>query len=107
MLVEQPGTGDLVAFVTRYLPCSACQHAYSAGDVAVLRHSAGSWVLSATCPVCHHNSTFSAFDRLPYTHLPGMGAVHSSPLSQDDVQTWADFLVRFQGDLSDLLAAGD
>lgn len=107
MLVEQSGAGDLVAFVTRYMPCSVCQHAYSADDVAVLRHSAGSWVLSATCPVCHHNSTFSAFDHPPYTHLPDMGAVRLRPLSEDAVRTWADFLERFQGDLSTLLALID
>ncbi|MEL7674082.1 MAG: hypothetical protein AAGU78_10120 [Chloroflexota bacterium] len=57
--------------------------------------------------MCHHNSTFSAFDHPPYTHLPDMGAVRLRPLSEDDVRAWADFLERFQGDLSTLLALID
>ena len=107
MLAEQPGTRDLIAFVARYMTCSACHHAYSADDVAVIRHSAGLWVLSATCPACAHSHTFTAFDRPPYTQMPDMGATARQPLSDQDVRDWAAFLEQFDGDLSALLNAID
>lgn len=107
MLAEQPGTRDLVAFVTRYMTCSACHHAYSADDVIVLGHNAGFWILSATCSVCHHERPITAFDSPPYRQMPQMGTVSVPPLSVEDVEDWARFLEQFTGDLNDLLDAID
>jgi len=104
MLVEQSGTGDLVAFVVRYMSCSACHHAYSADDVAVTRRSAGVWLLAATCPACHHPQEISAFDRLPYTQIPALGMASPPPLTPQDVLDWAAYLDQFKGDFTALLA---
>lgn len=107
MLAEQPGTRDLIAFVSRYMTCSACHHAYSADDVAVLGYNAGFWVLAATCPACHHERAVTAYDRPPYTQIPEMGVSSVPPLSVEDVEDWAQFLEQFTGDLTDLLHTAD
>ena len=107
MLAEQPGTRDLIAFVARYMTCSACHHAYGADDVAVDRYSAGFWILSATCPACGQSRTFTAFDRPPYTQMPDMGMTNLQPLNDADVGEWAAFLAHLDGDLIELLGTVD
>lgn len=102
MPAEQPGTRDLIAYVTRYMLCDACHHAYGTGDVAVTGHNAGFWLLSATCPACHHHHHITAFDQPPY-RLLDQRVIGVPPLSEADVEAWARFLEQFDGDLTDLL----
>ncbi len=105
MLAEHSGTRDLIAFVVRHVSCSVCNHAYAADDVAIVRHSAESWVLAATCPSCHTERLITAFDRPPYALLPHMGMGILPPITQAEVDEWARFLAHFRGDLKALLAA--
>jgi hypothetical protein len=106
MPIENTVAGALIAFVTRHLSCAHCAQAYTADDIAVIRHDGARWSLRAVCSTCQDIRLVTAYDGPPYCfRWPGI--LNPPRITTEDVRDWRAFLATFDGDLLALLHNGD
>ena len=101
---------QIIRYVVSEVSCNNCGGPYVAQDVFVLDRDEHTWMLVAHCPTCDMYGLVIAIMGDEQSEHAGGYIEQSSiasvvtPIGDQEVQRWRDFLDGFEGDMYDLLA---